>query len=185
MTTYIVEMFDGHKFREEETACIQFFKRNCIPWIPMTLRQMRRTDIFKLKDLYVPIGSIPFMYAAMTKLGIPRPQTNDYPTCFSAKDYGRPIPSIRVFGQISDNEFPLFIKPAEKLKQFTGLVMQDNYNYIASQINPKHKVWTSQVINIIAENQTNQIIADAKTKLTEEANAIKDIAVDTVKQPQE
>lgn len=86
--------------------------------------------------------------------------------------------------QLDDLSIELRIKFNQVLEEFKNDISVGIQNKDDKAFDKAVQV-ALEKIKVIAENQTNLIIADAKTKLTEEANAIKDIAVDTVKQPQE
>lgn len=148
---YLIQTTNGFELQKEEFYVRQYCERNNVPYKLMSLRQMRRDDISAYGTDFVPVGNIDFMYAAMTRLGIEKVNPNDYPTCFSDKDYGRRKPIVRVLGQIPDEEYPLFIKPAEKLKAFTGQVVSSSNHPLVHRLNPKMKVWACEVIDIVKE----------------------------------
>lgn len=147
---YLVEMINGHKFGKEETILIKFFERWNIPYTVKTLRQLRRSEKETVME-YIPIGGISFVQAMMTKLGIDKQPVRTYPTCFGQDVYKRRIPSITTLNSLQEKDLPVFIKPAEKLKAFTGFVLEDFDDYRAKSINPKHQLWHTNVVKFIHE----------------------------------
>lgn len=148
MTIYLLEKLNDKEMHIEESLIADYCQTNGIRYTTMTLKQLRKSEIFKLKETYVPIGRIPFIKSAFKKMGIEIPYFSDYPDFFTVEDYNRPLPIKQRLIDISEDQYPLFIKPVE-LKKFNGQIA-DDLNAFLSRVpfNPKHLVWTSAPIQI-------------------------------------
>ena len=119
-----LQMNEYSKFEKEEQALADFFgKGNCIPFYKKHLKQGK----LKLKSNDFIAGDINTMFIAMKLLGI-NYEYNDYPNCLN-KYLHRKIweSSIKNLKKVLFNECtinPTFIKPKNKLKKFTGFIIQ-------------------------------------------------------------
>lgn len=106
----------------------------------------------QIDDIF--IGSVEGTIAFWKELGITPPSYLGYPAEFSAY-YNRNI-KVRKFGSITHNDLPIFIKPKNNVKEFTGFVLEKNstlvnINQYVSNISPETEVYTSDPIEIDAE----------------------------------
>lgn len=102
-------------------------------------------------DIYFASGCIDFMHAVYKHQNITPPEINDYPETFS-KYYLRGIKKAKVW-ELTEDMFPAFIKPADKLKNFTGTIIRSLWDLKTLRLKRDAVVWVSEVINIDLENR--------------------------------
>lgn len=118
-----IQFGDDSKFGPEEKALIEYFGED--NYTPFYKKHIVQNKLRITKDDFI-IGDIPAMLAALRQLGIEYIYC-DYPECLKEhlhrKVWTGTMKDIRnkLFedGQID----PVFIKPREKLKKFTGFVL--------------------------------------------------------------
>lgn len=131
-----------HAFIEEqglgrlnvESKCVkEELERRGVPVTLFHKKRMLRKHVPLTEGSFV-CGDIPCCETAMTQLGLPIPEPDDYPECL------RPFLHRRVWKStlrdlIHDFDMgggkPVFVKPADKLKRFTGFVF-DSISAISS-----------------------------------------------------
>ena len=119
-----LQMNEYSKFDKEEQALADFFgKGNFLPFYKKHLKQGK----IKITSNDFIAGEVETMFIAIKKLGI-HYEYNDYPNCMN-KYLHRKIweSSIRdIKTELFDKGFinPVFIKPKDKLKKFTGFVIK-------------------------------------------------------------
>lgn len=106
----------------------------------------------EIDDIF--IGSVEGTIAFWKQLGITPPAYLGYPVEFSAY-YNRNI-SVAKFGSITHNDLPIFIKPKNNVKEFTGFVLEKNstltnINLYVKDISPDTIVYVSDPIQIESE----------------------------------
>lgn len=97
----------------------------------------------------IPVGGIGFVKDSSGKLGLTQPHKLGYPECL--KDFlGREI-GISNIDVITVDKFPIFIKPAEEEKFFTGKLIRQQYDLIGCRPQENIKVYHSKPINFLVE----------------------------------
>lgn len=100
------------------------------------------------------VGSVEATKAFWGAIGIESPKYIGYPKSLDSF-YGRKINRAK-FGEIKIDDLPIFIKPANGVKEFTGFVLEKgstlhNIGMYYSNVNPNTDVYTSEPINIVSE----------------------------------
>jgi len=158
-----LQMNEYSKFEKEEQALADYFgKGNFIPFYKKHLRQGKLK--LTLNDFIA--GDIDTMFTAMKQLDI-NYEYNDYPKCLN-KYLHRKIweSSIKDIKTELFNEYiinPIFIKPKNKLKKFTGFIIKsiDDLNKI-NNAGDNTKVICSEPVNFISEYRCPVINGEIK-----------------------
>ena len=147
-----LQMNEYSKFDKEEQALADFFgKGNFLPFYKKHLKQGK----LKITSNDFIAGEIETMFTAMKQLGI-HYEYNDYPKCMNKylhrKIWESSIKDIK--DELFDKGFinPVFIKPKDKLKKFTGFVIKsiddlDNINNAGDNT----KIFCSEPVNFVSE----------------------------------
>ena len=158
-----LQMNEYSKFEKEEQALADYFgKGNFIPFYIKHLKQGKLK--LTLNDFIA--GDIDTMFTAMKQLDI-NYEYNDYPKCLN-KYLHRKIweSSIKDIKTELFNEYiinPIFIKPKNKLKKFTGFIIKsiDDLNKI-NNAGDNTKVICSEPVNFISEYRCPVINGEIK-----------------------
>lgn len=100
----------------------------------------------------VVVGGIDEVRAALRTLGLPEPQHDDYPVQL-LPFLGRKVwrASLHSFGAQPQN-WPVFIKPADGLKKFTGKLVRSHRDLIGIfDQGSDSPIWCSEPVDFIAE----------------------------------
>lgn len=134
------------KFAMEERIAIAALGDACIPWHECTVKQLRRSKangVLLDHDTLV-VGPIQFMHAAMVRLGIPKPDPNDYPESL------RPYLHRTVTKRSLNYAAGLFVKPRGRIKGFVGKVYDGDYS-AGFRGGRSQLVWASEVVDWLTE----------------------------------
>ena len=158
-----LQMNDHSKFDLEEQALADYFgKDNYIPFYKKHLKQGK----IKIKSIDFIAGDIDTMFTAMKQLKI-NYKHNDYPECLHKylhrKIWESSIKEIKaeLFEKCSIN--PVFIKPKDKIKKFTGFVIKSIDDL--SNINnggEATKIVCSDVVKFVSEYRCPVINGEIK-----------------------
>ena len=158
-----LQMNEYSKFEKEEQALADFFgKGNFIPFYKKHIKQGKLK--ITLNDFIA--GEIDTMFIAMKQLGI-NYEYNDYPKCLykylHRKIWESSIRDLReeLYDQCTIN--PIFIKPKNKLKKFTGFIIE-NINDL-NKINnagDNTKIFCSEPVSFISEYRCPVINGEIK-----------------------
>jgi len=158
-----LQMNEYSKFEKEEQALADYFgKGNFIPFYKKHLKQGKLK--LTLNDFIA--GDIDTMFTAMKQLDI-NYEYNDYPKCLNkylhCKIWESSIKDIKteLFNEYIIN--PIFIKPKNKLKKFTGFIIKsiDDLNKI-NNAGDNTKVICSEPVNFISEYRCPVINGEIK-----------------------
>jgi hypothetical protein len=144
------EWFDDFVYTARQPLVDRGFE--IVPFNSMYLDEFIEKTSFNENDVIV--GSVEATKAFWEKIGITTPKYIGYPQCL--KDfYGREIKKTRI-NKIKVEDLPIFIKPADDVKLFTGFVLEKNstlrdINMYYPDVNPNTLVYTSEPIDIISE----------------------------------
>ena len=147
-----LQMNEYSKFDKEEQALADFFgKGNFVPFYKKHLKQGK----LKITSNDFIAGEIETMFTAMKQLDI-HYEYNDYPKCLHKylhrKIWESTIGDIKT--ELFDKGFinPVFIKPKDKLKKFTGFVIKsiDDLGKINNS-GDNIKIICSEPVNFVSE----------------------------------
>ncbi|WP_194820044.1 ATP-grasp domain-containing protein [Nocardia sp. XZ_19_385] len=123
---------------------------------------MRYYSIKRIHRRQLPLGPDTFiagdmdaMHGAMRQLGIPVPEPDDYPE--SLREFLRRRVWTSTLGEIervmeTGSAPPVFVKPAERRKGFTGAVCYSERDFAAlGRVGRRQRVWCSEVVEWVAE----------------------------------
>lgn len=125
-------------------------KRN-IPIELFTKKQLFRKQL-KLLPTTLVAGDLPVIRQALKQLDITEPQIVNYPSCLSHLLYRKQWLSIldKVIANLENAS--VFIKPAEKVKRFTGFVLNSPYDlWQFNGASKRLEVICSEVVNWVSE----------------------------------
>lgn len=134
---------------EEETRVVAEPQRRGIALQFFTRKQIDRRSL-PLNERCFVMGAMPAMLGAMKQLGIEVPPPNDYPQAL--RGLLRREVWQSTLGEVErriwdDLQPPVFVKPAERIKTFTGRVFESNADlYFLGSASRRQKVWCSQVV---------------------------------------
>jgi hypothetical protein len=96
-------------------------------------------------------GTIDFVHAGLTSLGKPRPEIDYYPKALEPWFFRKIWKSTKkkVVERLEFIDEPVFVKPADKLKVFTGQVFHESV--LLDSTPYKGNVWCSEPIQFISE----------------------------------
>ena len=158
-----LQMNEYSKFEKEEQALADYFgKGNFSPFYKKHLKQGKLK--LTLNDFIA--GDVDTMFTAMKQLNI-NYEYNDYPKCLNKylhrKIWESSIKDIKteLFNQYIIN--PIFIKPKNKLKKFTGFIIKsiDDLNKI-NNAGDNTKIICSEPVNFISEYRCPVINGEIK-----------------------
>ncbi|MFE1595509.1 ATP-grasp domain-containing protein [Nocardia sp. NPDC058705] len=140
--------------RHEEQLLTEGLARLDIPIRHYSLKRIQRRQLALGPDVFIA-GDMDAMHGAMRQLRIPIPQPDDYPEALR-EFLGRKVwPST--LGEIeramdSACATPVFVKPAERRKSFTGTVCYSERDFAAwGRASRRQRVWCSEVVAWISE----------------------------------
>lgn len=128
-----------------------------------TRKQIDRRVLPLDADSFI-MGTTPCMHGAMRQLGIEIPSPNDYPLML--RDFlKRQVWTCRLdeveARLFDDAQTPVFVKPADRLKTFTGRVFDSRGDlYFLGSSSRRQQVWCSQVVQWRSEFRA--YVIDAK-----------------------
>lgn len=138
------------KLRIEEEKVVEELSKLDIPINFFSSKHIRRRAL-PLTASSLVVGDMDCAYGAMKQLGIDIPKANSYPSSLKSyfcrnisKGNLKDIQAKIIYG---DNFKPVFIKPSEVQKKFTGFVLeneQDLYNLGSTSRNIE--VWCSEIV---------------------------------------
>lgn len=102
-----------------------------------------------LAETQVPVGSIPFIRAALQQRGLAVPTPDCYPKALSPFLHRvmRQAKLGEVLSRLGAGGPSVFIKPVEHLKRFTGFVADFENEYRLSSVSRSLRVWEVQVVH--------------------------------------
>ncbi len=132
----------------------QLLKAECdrlgVPVILYTRKNIERRNLPLSRETFIA-GDMPAMHGAMRQLGIDIPEPDDYPLSLRSFMHRRVWKSTldTVEQGISMNMgAPVFAKPAERRKSFTGRVFSSYADFSAvGSVSRRQEVWCSEVVS--------------------------------------
>lgn len=114
-------------------------------------KQSERNQL-ELDPTVMVAGDVRCVQRSLRKLGVAVPAPDDYPAPFQHL-LGRKISATTFRHAISmAAQGPVFVKPKERVKQFTGFVMGDvSECYAAPHVGPGESVWVSEPVKFLTE----------------------------------
>ncbi len=118
-----------------------------VRYVPIKHLRQKRADALPKPDEFVA-GSIEFVHAALKSLGLPVPPIVYYPEALKPWLHRRiwQTTLAEAVARLEATTEPLFVKPAESLKAFTGAVFEDAAILNAVPYPKRKKVWCSQPV---------------------------------------
>jgi hypothetical protein len=119
--------------------------------VEATAKQILRKKAFVDQDTLV-VGNIPFVRAALQQMGKQMPKHTPYPVEHAELMHRkvRLIPSLR-WALIQLENGPMFIKPADGWKRFTGFVAHTETDHRFQGASLAKPVWVSEPVEFIEE----------------------------------
>lgn len=123
-----------------------------VPFDDFTLPDLIDCEVFDKNDIIV--GSVESTKLFWETVGIEVPKYIGYPKCLG-EFYSRKINKTK-FSDIKVNDLPIFVKPADDVKLFTGFVLEKSstlrdINMYYPDVNPDTPVYISEPIEIVSE----------------------------------
>jgi hypothetical protein len=143
----------GKLGREEELLRAELERRGLAVSLYTTKKILRRQ---------LPLGAHTFiagdlhcMRGAMQQLGIPVPAPNDYPAClrpFLCRHVWRSTLGAMEMHFLNGEHGPVFIKPADRCKNFTGRVFSSSEDFrVIGEISRRQEIWCAEPVEWLAE----------------------------------
>jgi len=136
----------------------QLLKAECdrlgLPVILYTRKNIERRNLPLSRETFIA-GDMPVMHGAMRQLGIEVPEPNDYPASLRGFMHRRvwksTLEAVEQGISLNMGE-PVFAKPAERRKSFTGKVFSSHADFAAvGSASRRQEVWCSEVVSWLAE----------------------------------
>lgn len=96
-------------------------------------------------------GSVGFVEHALKRIGKHPLQPNTYPDCL--RDYYHRRLSVSRKYRLNEIKLPVFIKPYNTAKKFTGFVVKDLEDYRLNWVNKNDDLYFSEVVNFVSESR--------------------------------
>jgi hypothetical protein len=142
------------RLRLEEKLLKAELERREIPVELYTLKRIQRRSLPLSAESFVS-GDMDAMHGAMAQLEIAVPPPNDYPASLAPYLHRRIWKST--LGEVERRVFeysgqPVFVKPAERRKSFTGRVVgPSSGDAPIGAVSRRQEVWCSEVVDWISE----------------------------------
>lgn len=139
----------GNELALEERLVCEVLEQRGVPVQLYTRKRIDRRDL-PLDSRSFVMGTTPSMHGAMKQLGIEVPPPSDYPSALHhllhRKIWSSTLGEIEA--RVSDGlNAPVFVKPADQLKNFTGRVFESpGDTYFLGRTSRRQKVWCSEVV---------------------------------------
>jgi hypothetical protein len=148
-TLAFLQQSGNGQLRLEERLLKSEFERRGIPVALYTLKRILRRNLPLSRDTFIA-GDMDAMHGAMRQLNIQVPPPNDYPRSLDTFLHRRIWKStLGAIEQaiVSDAGAPVFVKPAQRQKNFTGRVFTsiDDFWYIGG-VSRRQEVWCSRPV---------------------------------------
>lgn len=138
----------GHPDREE-ALLVAHAKELGIPVLPVTWKPFTRKT-FHHEDGDVVAGSVKFVRAALTSHGLTPPTQNPYPVELAPWLHRR-VWRVASLGKALNLEGPVFIRPANRWKVFTGFVADSPNPAQVHGVSRHEPVWCAEVVRFVSE----------------------------------
>ncbi|KAF0845718.1 ATP-grasp domain-containing protein [Nocardia caishijiensis] len=140
--------------RLEEQLLTEGLGRLGIPVRHYSIKRIHRRQLPLGPDAFLA-GDLPAVHAAMRQLGIPIPPPDDYPETLAAflgrKVWTTTLGAVERMME-SSSATPVFVKPAEHRKSFTGSVCYSERDFGAwGGASRRQRVWCSEVVTWLSE----------------------------------
>ncbi|MFD6400220.1 ATP-grasp domain-containing protein [Nocardia sp. NPDC060249] len=152
--------------RHEEKLLTEGLARLDVPVRYYSLKRIQRRQLALGPGIFIA-GDMDAMHGAMRQLGISIPQPDDYPTVLRGF-LGRKV-WASTLGEIEramdgGSTPPVFVKPADRRKAFTGAVCYSEHDFAAwGNTSRRQRVWCSEVVTWVSEYRVyvtgHQIVA--------------------------
>lgn len=152
-TTRLVVQTYGAKPGREESLVRSVAKQRGLPILEAGIKQMERGRIALQADDLV-VGSVSFTKHAMRHLGIDLPDHTPYPPALAPWLHRavRRIPQLGIVQKgLQEGGGPLFVKPADDWKRFTGFVAEYADDYRFAGVSRRLPVWVSEPVHFVSE----------------------------------
>lgn len=139
--------------RHEEKLLTEGLGRLDIPVRHYSLKRIQRRQLDLGPDVFIA-GDMGAMHSAMRQLHIPIPQPDDYPEALHSF-LGRKV-WTSTLGEIEraldSGSTPVFLKPADRRKSFTGTVCYSERDLPAwGNASRRQRIWCSEVVTWTSE----------------------------------
>jgi len=153
-TVAFLQQSGNGRLRLEEQLVKSEFERRGIPISLYTMKNILRRNLPLSSNTFIA-GDLDAMHGAMKQLKIQVPQPNDYPRSLEPFLHRRVWKStLGAVEQdiLSNTSDPVFVKPAQRQKNFTGRVFSsmDDLWYIGD-VSRRQEVWCSDVVRWLSE----------------------------------
>lgn len=144
----IEERREGHPDHEE--ALLKDHASTLgIPTFGMTWKPFSRGRFLPQRGDVVA-GSVKFVRAALKALGKEPPTQNPYPDAMRPW-LRRKVWPVASLGRALDQELPVFVRPANRWKRFTGFVAESHSPPQVYGVSRREPVWCSEVVRFVSE----------------------------------
>lgn len=145
--SYLLEGAPGIKLAPEQQLVLEHAQRNGIPVAYASAKQLLSKRVL-LHTGQVPVGGISFVRAALQQFGLSVPTPDCYPAALR-QHLHREL-TLSTLGAVQARQAAgadaVFVKPAERLKRFTGFVMADPQDYRLATVSRSLRVWVASAV---------------------------------------
>ena len=149
---FLLEHHSGYRLGREELVVQKVAEEHGREVEIASLSQIRRRKVSPGINTAV-VGSIPFVKAALMALGKKLPEPNPYPDVLQEYLHRtvQVLPIKVALEHIERSGTPLFIKPAQRWKSFTGCVPADGRDVRLNGASRNQEVWVSSPVHFVSE----------------------------------
>ncbi|MBU8894038.1 ATP-grasp domain-containing protein [Corallococcus sp. M34] len=144
-----VQEYGPGRMAPEMRAVLDVLRARDVPVEPFTAKRLERRRLPLSRDTLVA-GDVPTVLCALKLLGLEPPPTRDYPSSLTALLCRRVWPSTvrQLKAQVLQGSAgPVFAKPGERRKRFTGHVFRDVDDLLALEsASASTPLWCSEVV---------------------------------------
>jgi hypothetical protein len=126
------------------------------------------------------VGDFDWTRIALNQLGIPMPKVPDYPECLkyllNRNVWKSTLSELKEYF-VSGRQIQIFIKPAENIKAFSGLIANNDWiDYLIEEFSPAFSIFCSELVDFVSEYRV--YIVNWEIKATCHYKGLKDIQLD-------
>jgi hypothetical protein len=158
MTTVFVQKNESGEWLNENTFSAAYgFRMRGYEVLSFTENELRGRAVPLSKETIVA-GGIGCVREALRQLGVRSPENFDYPHCLRQDFMDHPPRQTTlqaIHDALASKDFhPVFIKPVEEHKAFTGRVIREFKDLLpTSSLPPEFKVWALSAIKFLSEHR--------------------------------
>lgn len=179
VTVAFLQYAGSGPMRHEEKLLTEGSGRCGIPIEYYSIKSIHRRKLPLSAETFIA-GDMDAMNSAMRQLGIPLPAPDDYPVCL--RSFLRRKVWESTLGEVERGldaglTSPVFVKPAQRRKRFTGEVFYSERDVaVLGNVSRRQQVWCSEVVRWLVESRV--YVVDARIVTVDRYEGDSSVALD-------